>query len=345
MEMFTIINDSLSNNSSMSINETQSLICAARNIQQDVSLPYSTTLTSILRSFEIIFNIHAIAFGALLNFMVLVLVKKFKSLQTFSFAIALQVIVIDLIIVSFHHPTSLVTALANKWVFGEYVCVIVGFAIILTFIIRMVLMLTLVIDRFCNVFMPFYYPKRRKKIMLSLTLAAWSLTILMCIIMLPGLNDCYNFVPEGWGCYASPRCNGRCTIISNAIFSLIVLPSGIVPIFLYSALFWKAKKIKKSTVSAANDLTDNGNTTRREWRATITFFLLFMAVFVVTVPPIFLYYILELIFPSSTWVNIIQRFSSNMIPSLVILDPLFIMRDRDMRIAMAQLKWVPSLFC
>ena len=341
--MFT--NNWNDSNSSMSINETQSLICAARNIQQEVSLPYSTTWTMILRSFEIIFNILVIVFGTLLNSLVLVLVKKFKSLQTLSFAIALQVIVIDLITVSIHNPTSLVTALANKWVFGKYVCIIGGFAVFSTFLIRMVLMSTLVIDRFCNVFMPFYYPKRRKKIMLSLTLAAWSLTIFVSIILLPGLNDCYEFVPEGWGCYASPQCNRPCTILSNVIFSLIVLPSGIVPIFLYSVLFWKAKKIKKSTASAANDLTDNGNTTRREWRATITFFLLFMAVFVVTVPPVFLFFILELIFPPSTWLNIIRLFSSNMIPLLVILDPLFIMRDRDMRIAMAQLKWVPNLFC
>ena len=189
MEMFTN-NISLNNNSSMSINETQSLICAARNIQQEVSLPYSTTWAMIFRSFEIIFNILVIVFGALLNSLVLVLVKKFKSLQTLSFAIALQVIVINLVKVAISFPTSLVTALANKWVFGGYACAIAGFAIFSTFIIRMVLMLTLVIDRFCNVFMPFYYPKRRKKIMLSLTLAAWSLTILMSIIMLPGLNDC-----------------------------------------------------------------------------------------------------------------------------------------------------------
>ena len=72
--------------------------------------------------------------------------------------------------------------------FGEYVCVITGYISFLTFIIRMVLMLTLVIDCFCNVFMPFYYPKRCKKIMLSLTLAAWSLTIFVSIVMLPGLN-------------------------------------------------------------------------------------------------------------------------------------------------------------
>ena len=320
--MFT---DSLNNNSSMSINETKSLMCAARSIQQEVSLPYSTTLTSILRSFEIIFHILVISFGALFNSMVLVLVIKFKSLQTFSFVIALQVIVIDLIRVAIPYPASLVTALASKWAFGEYVCVITGYVIFLTFIIRMVLMLTLVIDRFCNVFMPFYYPKRRKKIMLSLTLAAWSLTIFVSIVMLPGLNDCYEFLPNGWRCYASPRCNRQCTIITNFIFFLVVLPSGIVPIFLYSALSWKAKKIKKSTASAANDLTDNGNTTRREWRATITFFLLFMAVFVVTVPPVLIFIMLQLIFPPSPWFNLIQLLSVNMLALLVILDPLFIM--------------------
>ena len=342
MEMFANWNDSL-NNDSMFINETQSLTCAARSIQQEVT--YNSTSNMVLRSFKIISSILIIIFGVLLNSMVLVLVKKFKSLQTFSFAIALQVIAIDLIRSSITHPAILVTAIANKWLFGEYVCILTGFVNFSSILARIVLMLTLVIDRFCSIFMPFYYPNRRRKIMLSLSLAAWSLAILLCTLMLPGLIDCYTYVPQGSGCYYSLRCNRQCTILLNFTVFFVILPFSIVPIFLFGALFWKAKKIKKRTVLALNDLTDNGSATKRNWRATITFFLLFIVQFVVFIPLVLALTFLRFIFSSSPWLNFIQILSANLLALLVIVDPLFIMRDRDMRIAMAELKWFPSLFC
>ena len=344
-----MFNDSLNNNGSMSVNETQSLICVARSIlmAEEESLPYTTTLNVVVRSLKIIFSILIIIFGVLLNSLVVVLVKKFKSLQTLSFTIALQVIVINLIKVSIKQPASLVTAMVNKWLFGEYICIFFGFVVLMTLLTRTLLLFTLILDRFCNVFMPFYYPGCRRKVMLRLSLGAWSLAMLLSIIMLPRLTDCYRYLPHVWGCYPSPLCNEWCAVVFGTTLFLVILPSCIVPIFLFGALFWKARKIKKSTVVVAIDLTENGengNVTRYQIKTTI-FFLLFVSLFIVTLPPLLIYVILDVILSSPPWIQFLQTLCENLIGSLVIMDPLFIMQDRDMKIAMAKLKWVPRLFC
>ena len=62
-----------------------------------VELPFSSTLsTTTVRSLQAIFYILFILFGITLNTLVIVLVAKYKKLQTRSFAIALQVVVLNL---------------------------------------------------------------------------------------------------------------------------------------------------------------------------------------------------------------------------------------------------------
>ena len=54
---------------------------------------------------------------------------------------------------------------------------------------------------------------------------------------------------------------------------------------MYIALFYKGWKARKSMPVAASDLTGEHKKAKREWRATITFFLMFCSLFLVIGPP------------------------------------------------------------
>ena len=59
--------------------------------------------------------------GTFLNSLVIVLVAKHKKLHTLSFAIALQVVVLDLLLCQIL-VVNLVSVIANGWLFGEHFC-------------------------------------------------------------------------------------------------------------------------------------------------------------------------------------------------------------------------------
>ncbi len=141
--------------------------------------------------------------------------------------------------------------------------------------------------------------------------------------------DCYAFKPLFWICLSERNCNNSCFTL-NAIFSLgIIPPTIIVPVFLYLMLYIKAKKAKAKTIPAANDKTSS-----REWKAIFTFFLLFLAVFIVTIPTLIVIVITHYLYgdgdlpPLMHFVNVIFACVSSL---LVITDPLVILRNRDIR--------------
>ena len=102
----------------MEPSDNVTLSCAARNIQGPVILPYSTALTTTVRAILSLYFIILLLAGAFLNTLVLVLVAKYKQLQTYAFGIALQVIILNLLLMI---PTmvALVSTISNQWVFGE----------------------------------------------------------------------------------------------------------------------------------------------------------------------------------------------------------------------------------
>lgn len=116
------------------------LSCAAKYIQDAVMLPYSTVLTTTVRALVFVYFFCIIFLGTCLNLLVIVLVAKCKKLQTHSFIIALQIVALDLML-SVSLSNTLVTSVANKWLFGEYVCAIIGYLFFFSYIVRSYLML------------------------------------------------------------------------------------------------------------------------------------------------------------------------------------------------------------
>ena len=136
-------------------------------------------------------------------------------------------------------------------------------------------MLVLVIDRFLSVFSPFLYPKYNTKIIVCLSLQSWTASILLSILPLPGIMDCYTFSSRFWICGLSTSCNVKCMAFSNIYFGLVVAPLTISPLILYIILYCKAKKIRNSSIAMSINPSE-GEAKRRENRVTITSFLLFI---------------------------------------------------------------------
>ena len=144
--------------------ENITLSCLEETIQASVTtqLPYSSTLTMAVRGVLALFYIILIFGGTFFNSLVIVLVAKHKKLHTLSFAIALQVVVLDLLL-SLTFMVNLVSAIANGWLFSEHFCAFIGFVITTMALMRTFLMFIFVIDRFLSVFLAILLPKTQSK--------------------------------------------------------------------------------------------------------------------------------------------------------------------------------------
>ena len=154
--------------------------------------------------------------------------------------------------------------------------------------------------------------------------------------MLPGLLDCYIFRSTLMVCTTSSQCSYSCFIYLR-IYSGIAIPATILPIILYGFLYYKARKIQKKLASnrAANAYY------RKEWKATITFSLMFLTVVAVVLPNILTNLIIIAIFPDGDYSPVsyaILVVASSSILLLTITDPIVIMRDRDMKEVLSKIK-------
>ncbi len=153
-----------------------SLTCSAQSIENPMN---SSTSPAYIESQS--WNI--IRCSLFSSTFVLVLLLKFKKLQTLSFSLALQIVLINLVN-SLLFATEVISNIANQWLFGESICVLVGFLHSLAYITRIVLMFVFVIDRCLTIYLPFSYPKYRLKTVCTLSVIAWLLVFVIAIVML-----------------------------------------------------------------------------------------------------------------------------------------------------------------
>ena len=322
------------NDTTDAFEDNLTLSCAARNIQGPVMLPYSTTFVDTVRAFQAILLFLVCFVSTVLNILVIVLVAKFKKLQTLSFGIALHIVVLNLIwtiILSF----GLVNSVANRWIFGKHMCAILGAVFYTIAQQRISTMFVFVIDRFLVVFFPFGYPKYQKKTVVVLIVISWLLALM--IVTSSSILDCYAFIPDTWLCLLNGACNKICFIAVSILLITTTAPMTVIPIFLYALLFIKARKAKKAMAK-----TSVSTEQLHDWKATITFFLMFLTVFVLILPNLVVSLILRLMYteedimPIGLYVLsiIVTRFLT--LP--VVTDAIVILKNDDVRKVLARLK-------
>ena len=219
-----------SGDSGSATNNGTSLSCFEESLSFSLSPAYIDT---IVKYYQMVNFLIVFFLGVFLNIFVLILLLKFKKLRTLSFALALQIVFIDLVN-SLLFATDLISNIANQWLFGEYICVLVGLLHSLAYIIRIVLMLVFVIDRYLTIYRPFTYPKYRRKILCTLSTIAWLLVFVIAISMLPGLFDCYAYSPLVDGCNIAISCSRVCSILLIINRVVIILPSIVISTILYT---------------------------------------------------------------------------------------------------------------
>ena len=330
-----------------------SLTCEQRQYEFGFPLPLATNVANVLRYIQVTYYLIGLPFGFFLNLFVTVLILRFKKLQNVTFILALQVCAGDMINAGIVFPTSAANAIADRYVFTGF-CTTIGFALFYLRIVRIYLMLVLVLDRFCTVFMPFWYQRNKIKVIIPLSFAAWILAFVIAIIPVRGVLDCYGFQRNTWACVPTNGCRNRNACSTYNSTSIALSNScNLVGLVLYSILFYKARKLRnkvaiayQSDASSEEERQAATEKLKRERRANITFLLLFLALVGVGIPPFIFFVIGRPIItalgvvphPAYTIAGIIGR---AFYPLLTIMDPIVIMRNEDFREASRKaFKWI-----
>ena len=319
--------------------------CAARNIQGPVELPYPFLLPLVTRCLVIIYYMIVIFFGLVLNGAILFLVCKYNKLRTMSFVFAIQVVVANFIRSAITLPIAFLSAVYNQFLLGEAMCIVTGNIYEATGLLRSTLFLGLVTDRFLSVLLTYSFPKYRKKAMLAMTVMVYLIVAIALVLI--GVFDCYSFSFTSWICLTAPSCGSTCNTIRLLIGFGIRFPCSLVPVVMYIVLFYKGWKARKNMPVAASDLTGEQKKIKREWRATITFFLMFLSLFLFNIPPGVVTAIASTVSISSNpeWFYIVDTLTLNIFFLIHIADPIFILRNRDVSEVVMEINWIPKILC
>lgn len=244
MQLFVAADDS-GFNDSFNIEEdnfTTSSICAARTIEAASGTIYSPTVNNILRFTLVLYYIWYLIVGVCLNSLVICLFGKFKNLRTPSFCIALQIAVIDFCLTLLVGIALIMNSSIGHWALGFQSCVFYGLILFIFYVVRTLLFFVFVLDRFSSVFLPFFYPKHSRNIIVGLSVLSWLISVSYSLTLVPGALDCYIFSEPSMICGYSIGCNKSCSIFFYFFLLTIVLPATICPVFLFLALYLKGKK-------------------------------------------------------------------------------------------------------
>ena len=328
-------------------NDSFAPTCQEQQVELGMPLRLSSDIANALRYMQITYYIVCFPFGVLLNLFVISLILRFKKLQTVTFILAFQVSVGDFINALIVFPTSAANAIADRYVFTG-LCPVFGLILLWLRIARTYLMLVLALDRFCTVFLPFWYQRyrHRVKIVGTLSLVAWTMAFIVALVPVQGLLDCYSFQRNTWACVTSNGCihQSECSIYNSTSIALSNI-CNVISLLLYFILFCKARSLRKKivTVKMANEdpaceamKAAAAHVQGRERRANFTFFLLILALVGVSFLP-FLFFVvgrpiistLKVVPPPGyTVAGILGR---STFPLLTIIDPIVIMRNEDFR--------------
>ena len=296
-----------------------------------------------LRYFVLGYNIVLFPFSLSLTGLIIFLVIKFKHLQQTTFFLALQVAIVDILYVLIIMPTAIISTIGGRWSIGLHTCIISGGVFSLIFQYHNWLMFVFVFDRFCSVFMPFRYDTYRRKVTLLLCLTTLALAVINAVLVM--ILSCFGLSRVLWQCIGPidetcpyyELCQLR-VIVFLAIGQIV---GSFVPMGMYIALFIKAKKVRNQIIPSGTQ--EDAVQRKRDRKANITFFTLFLSLFGVYFPPVFAYIVINLILlplgvhPSEALLLVLSSLQQ-LYALLPIMDSIAIMRNPEMRKAITMLR-------
>ncbi len=275
--------------------------------------------------------------------LIIFLIIKFKFLRQITFFLALQVAILDFLFVLTLTPATIISTIGGQWITGIHTCIISGGEFMFIYQLRNGLMFVFVWDRFCTVFMPFRYNKHRKKVILILCSTVLVLSAIGAV--LPAIYGCYGFNRGVWICIIVPyeACPNFyfCQLYVITITALGQIVGSYVPMVMYIVLLIKAKRVRNQIIPSGTQ--ENAEQKKRDRKANITFFTLFLSLIGVHTPPLFAYIIINVILaplgvqPPEALL-LVSLLLQDLYALLPIMDSIAIMRNPEMRKAIQILK-------
>ncbi len=293
-----------------------------------------------LRYFVLGYNIVLFPLSLILTGLIIFLIIKFKHLQQTTFFLALQLAILDFSYVVTFTPAAITATIGGQWITGIHTCIISGGGFMFIYQLRNGLMFVFVYDRFCTVFMPFWYKRHRRKVILVLCLTVLALSVFGAVLSI--ILDCLAFDRVLWICkspvYEICHNHELCLIYTIASVVLGQIMGSYVPVVMYIALLIKAKSIRNQIIrSGAQEAR------KRDRKANITFFTLFLSLIGVNIPPLFAYFVIMFIFaplgvqPPEALLLVLSLLQE-LYTLLPVMDSIAIMRNPEMRKAINILK-------
>ena len=304
--------------------DNQTMKCEDSQVEIQFALVFVVNL-------QILYYIFCLFFGVFLNLIAILLILCHKELQNITFMLAFQLLISDLLSASVIFPTSAANAVANRNLFTD-LCSVISFIFYFMRNVRIYLMSGLIADRFISTFKPFWYQRNRVSLITLISLGAWVFSSISALVPVRGLLDCYAFLHVTWTCVPNgAQCPNKteCSIYS---YSMVAFSQAlnVMILLLYIVLFITVRN-KITTYNSDQERAAAVKKRKREHRANITFFLLFLALLMVSIP--FGKIILDVLGvpQQSTLYTLAGIMGWAAYHLLVIIDPLIIMRNGDFR--------------
>ena len=304
-----------------------------------------------------------IAGGIVGNVAVIFLVLKDKRLRYRSVIAGLSIVFVDLLLSIFYHGIILTNTLMRGWSYGEESynsCRTYGILTTYLLYVRWIALNVIVTDRFLTVKFPFQYERHSRVILVTITVLLWLVpAILAGFFALPIVGVTFRAnVPT-----CLPSCNNTdyqllCKLLNAAALTIVVFFGGVVPPVLYCWMYHKGRKMRAMytlgklslTVTSGIALRDNtpaqADKSSREHQALLTLFLIFLSVFLTSLPSYFFLLLRQISICAFFRTPIYFHFViSDIFIISTALDPIILMRNQDFRIALKELICKRTPFC
>ena len=287
----------------------------------------NSSITPFLPLLQVLLLSIYFALGLCLNSFIIFLVLAYEELHRREFVIVLIVVITDLLTVTCLFPVFIITRSTSLWVhLGPVGCSFFGFIQFFFISFRYIAMFLLSFDRFNMVFFPFTYPLRGTKVMIPLTAVVSILLLLLAV--LPLFLQCYGYQFTNGYCTVISSCSRGC--LANRFINDIVtyLLGAILPVIFYSLMFMKSKYLDRKN-KAIGAVVSDAVAEESHRRARNTYLLLFVTLIGFSIPQVAGLLVKPFVMPQP-YDNYIA-FSVTLLYTVVILDPLVIMKHQDVR--------------
>jgi len=317
-------------NSGSGLEENYFITCASRSLPSinNSSVPITPKVLSLL-------NLSALLIaGTLLNFLVVFLIIKSKILKTRSFIIALQICMANLGTLLICLVPSTISIFKGYLFFPLHYCIANGYLIHVLIDVRILLIFLHSLDRFASVFAPFSYPRHSSKTILFISVLAWLIIVVVNLIGLPQILDCYSVHRVTLVCNLSSDCSAACKILQHTHVVVVLYSTMFLSLGFTLALYVKARRIRQRE-SEMMGLSNNQMTSSD--RKALKTFLLLISTIIVSNTAIGAFTFLPRF--QNSWLNtFLEIIIAAGICLYLITDPIVMLRNADAREALKVLR-------